>query len=109
MIPQRLELGAIQEAFRQMENDLNALRAADIDMGGRRVIRAGVSVDPSDYVTRGEVDAALGAVIEAVKAERTELSELNIPKRGGFPRISIKINGGVQVYDKSGNLVHQLA
>jgi hypothetical protein len=49
-----------EREIKQLRYELDRLRSQNLDMGGRRVINAGLSKDPKDYMTRGEVLALLG-------------------------------------------------
>jgi hypothetical protein len=59
----------VQEAFRQIWLELERLNGKNnVDYHGKRVINAGDSVDPGDYVTQrelGEFDLTLDATITA--------------------------------------------
>jgi hypothetical protein len=55
MIPNRLTLEDIQQAFRDLEAKIKAFESQNIDLKGKRIINAGMSVDQSDYVTKLEL------------------------------------------------------
>ena len=46
-------------AFRQMNDIISKLTTKDIDLHGRRITGAAESVEPSDYVKRSELIAAV--------------------------------------------------
>jgi hypothetical protein len=54
-IPPLLNLPDIQQAFRDLWAKVDPLLSGNIDMKGRRIINAGKSADPNDYVTKAEV------------------------------------------------------
>lgn len=66
MIPQRLELSDIQAAFRDFETRFGRLLTGDIELNQRRVVGAGPSIAPFDYVTRFELDNAVSELETAV-------------------------------------------
>lgn len=60
MIPTRFDFQALTDYARQTDKRLDALETEDIDMSQRRVVNAGKSVSPFDYVIRFELDKLKG-------------------------------------------------
>ena len=52
----------IQQSFREVWDVLEVLLSRNLDMGRRRVVNAGESVSPGDYVTRFELERAVQAL-----------------------------------------------
>ena len=64
----------IQQAFREVwrKLDLPFGGTIDLDLSGRRIRNAGISIDPFDYVTRYEVDqlrGQSGAVLDSITTQ----------------------------------------
>lgn len=74
-----------EREIKQLRYELDRLRSQNLDMGGRRVINAGLSKDPKDYMTRGEVLALLGNSSGATKLDSGTLQidmSIAIPSAG---------------------------
>ncbi len=61
-LPASLDIVQIREALRFLNDRVDALTLANINMDGRRVINAGASVQPFDYVTKTELADAVAGV-----------------------------------------------
>ncbi len=105
-LPQSINLVEIQEAFRAQQADIDKLTTGNIDMKKRRIINAGVSREPFDYVTAYELDHFLDGKNGTSAASGVE-NTLQIGE--GFPKILIDSTNGIRVYDKFGQLVHTLS
>ncbi len=86
MIPQRLELTDIQQAFRDFETKLETLLNGDIELHGRRVVGAGTAVAKFDYVTKFDLDSVISGLSTVATAGQREtvLSTVSSIRVGPF-------------------------
>ena len=68
MIPATLTLDSVQAAFRDIEAKIKPLTAGNLDLRGRRIVGAGSSVQPFDYVVRDELDRLSAELQDAAPA-----------------------------------------
>lgn len=71
MIPNELTLAAMQAAFRDLSQKIDALTVRNVDLNGRRVINAGKAVQPFDYVRKIEVEELVGQAQPQTVTETT--------------------------------------
>jgi hypothetical protein len=97
MIPNAFTLSAIQESFRDLYAKLNKWLTGNVDLSGRRIINAGASVGPSDYVTRDELTTALKSISTATAATNSTNNGTTVPI-GGPLRNTSPIRVGAYAY-----------
>lgn len=61
-VPSTLTLTDIQQSFRDLGAQLDALTSGNVDLSGRRIVNAGGAQGGQDYVTKVQLDAALKAI-----------------------------------------------
>ena len=103
MIPLRNTFPEIVAAFRDIDAKLNSLLVGDIDMNNRKIVNAGTSKKPLDYVTRYELEREIDKLSEK-QLRSLVLQFLEIGH--GFPKIRIDTLHGVRVWDVNGQLIH---
>lgn len=85
MIPVELTLRTMQNSFREVRQQLDALTRGNIDMRQRRVINAGIPVQPFDYARKHDLDEAIAA-LNAEQAKRVNglLNAAKFIRHGAF-------------------------
>ena len=49
----------MQQTFREIGEVLDAFKARNVDLSGRRVVGAGDAIQPQDYITKAQLDRLL--------------------------------------------------
>ena len=67
-IPGNGQLKELQECFRRLWQELDALTTRNIDLHGKRIINAGPAEDDLDYVTKRDLDEVKNAIWEKINS-----------------------------------------